>query len=136
MAEGIRTGLGIDSLKKFGITMAACFAVIALIIMLKNRHNPLPACFISFAFITFTFIAPGLLSPVYMVWMKFAHILGWVNTRIILCVMFYLVFTPIGLLAKLFKADLLSLKIDKNCHSYWIKKENKGFSPRDYERQF
>jgi hypothetical protein len=68
--------------------------------------------------------------------MRFAYLLAWINTRLILCAIFYLVFTPIGLVMRLLKIDPLDRKIDKNKNSYWIKKEKKDFCPLDYERQF
>ena len=49
--------------------------------------------------------------------------LGWINTRLILFIIFYLVFTPIGLVMRLFGVDLLDKKIDKNKNSYWRRKE-------------
>ncbi len=125
-----------NTLRKFGITMAACLAIIALIITLKGRHNPLPACFISVLFLLVTFIMPVLLSLVYIGWMRLGYVLGWVNSRIILSIIFYFVFTPMGLVMKLFGSDLLGLKIDKNTKSYWLKKENKGLDISSYERQF
>lgn len=72
------------------------------------------------------------LKPVYDLWMKFAAVLAWVNTRIILIVMFYLVFTPIGLIMRIFGMDVLGLKIERNKESYWLKKDKKT----SYERQF
>lgn len=68
--------------------------------------------------------------------MRFALVLSWVNTRLILLIIFYLIFTPIGLAMRLFGIDLLERKSDKNKKSYWKKKEKKSFSRLDYERQF
>lgn len=64
--------------------------------------------------------------------MKFAAVLAWVNTRLILIVMFYMVFTPIGFVMRIFGSDQLGLKIEKEKESYWIKKDAKI----NYERQF
>ena len=71
-------------------------------------------------------------KPIYDLWMKFAAVLAWINTRLILIVMFYLVITPIGLIMRLFGMDYLSLKIEKDKESYWIKNDKKI----NYERQF
>lgn len=68
--------------------------------------------------------------------MRFALILSWINTRLILSIMFYLIFSPIGRVMKLFGVDPLDRKIDKNKQSYWHKKEARKFNPLDYERQF
>jgi uncharacterized protein involved in cysteine biosynthesis len=68
--------------------------------------------------------------------MKLAFVLAWINTRLILWIIFYLVFTPIGLVMRLLGVDLLARKIEKNKDTYWIKKEKSGFEPKDYARQF
>lgn len=76
------------------------------------------------------------LRLLYKSWMGLAAILAWVNTRLILLVIFYLVFTPLGLGLKLFGFDLLDRKIEKQKKSYWKKKSFTDFNPSDYERQF
>ena len=81
-------------------------------------------------------MAPVSLKPVYIFWMRLAFILAWINTRLILSILFYLIFTPIGIGMRLFGGDLLDKKIDKNKESYWIKKEKAAFKQSDYERQF
>ena len=44
--------------------------------------------------------AKHLLDPVYQLWIRFGDAIGWVNSRIILGVLFYLVIAPIGLLLR------------------------------------
>lgn len=124
------------NLKKFGVTMAAVFAVITLIIFLKHRHSIAPTAVISAAFLLLGAAAPFALKPVYIFWMRFAFVLSWVNTRLILLVIFYLVFTPIGLCLKLFGKDLLDIRPEKNKDTYWKKKETGYDTKESYERQF
>jgi hypothetical protein len=124
------------NLKKFGITMGIVFLAITAILSAKHNTIVLPALLVSLAFFVLAALAARLLGPIYIVWMKFARILEWVNTRIILSVIFYLIFTPLGLVMKLLGKDLLDRRIEGNKDSYWHKKENKGFNLSDYERQF
>jgi len=124
------------ALRKFGLTMGSAFLLIALLVMIRHKHNPLPISIISIVFFISAFIIPNLLKPIYILWMRFALVLSWVNTRLILLIIFYLIFTPIGLAMRLFGIDLLERKSDKNKKSYWKKKEKKSFSRLDYERQF
>lgn len=124
------------SLRQFGITMAIAFLIITLIIFIRHKYSVIPASVISVTFLILAFTLPALLKPIYILWMRLAFILGWINTRLILFILFYLVFTPIGLVMRLFRIDLLDRKIDKNKESYWRKKERSGFSPLNYERQF
>jgi len=124
------------TLKKFGITMGVAFAVIALAILARHKHSPVPVLLVSAAWFIFAFSRPGLLKPLYIIWMKFAFILSWINTRIILFVIFYLLFTPMGIVMRIFGVDLLNRRIEKDKGSYWQKALKKEFSKPGYERQF
>lgn len=53
---------------------------------------------------------PPALSPLYICWMKIGAVLGWVNTRLILLVLFYCLVFPIGLLMRLFGKDAMRNK--------------------------
>ena len=124
-----------EGLRKFGLAMSAAFVVIAFIITLRRRFDPLPFVSVSMGFLIFSLLLPVVLKPFYIIWMKFALILSWINTRLILAIIFYLVFTPVGLLIRLF-TSLLDMKIEKNRESYWIRKEEIKFKPSVYEHQF
>jgi hypothetical protein len=77
-----------------------------------------------------------LLKPLYIGWMTFAFALGWVNTRLLLGVFYYLVLTPIGLVLRLTGKDLLNEKIDREASSYWIKRGEEPADVKRYERMF
>lgn len=124
------------NLKKFGITMGVVFLVITLFIFIKHRYITVSASVISLLFFASALLVPGSLKPLYCLWMRLAFVLSWINTRLILVILFYLVFTPIGLGMRIFGLDTLDRKIDKNRDSYWKKKEKKQFNLSDYERQF
>jgi len=68
-------------------------------------------------------VAPKLLRPLYFVWMTLAVLLGFVMTRVILSVFFFLVLTPVGLIMRLFGHDPLQRRIDRQAASYWIPKK-------------
>lgn len=76
------------------------------------------------------------LKPLYVAWMAFAFVLGWINTRLLLGVFFYLVLTPIGLALRLTGKDLLDKKIDRGAETYWKKREKTDFEASRYERLF
>ena len=46
-------------------------------------------------------------------WMKLALGLGWVNSRILLSVLYYLLLVPIAIMARIFKGNSIQLKVDK-----------------------
>lgn len=66
-------------------------------------------------------LVPAILRPVYTTWMKIGHGVGWVNTRIILGVLFYVLVLPMGLVMRLFGNDPMSRKRDESSVSYRIK---------------
>ena len=63
-------------------------------------------------------VLPESLRKVNQVWIKVGNVLGWINTRIILGIMFYLLIFPIGLLLKVFGKDAMNRKLDANSDSY------------------
>ena len=69
-------------------------------------------------------------------WMAFAHVLGWVNTRILLVVFFFLVITPVAVVARLLGKDLISQRLEPEAETYWKPKEQGPFDPQSYLRQF
>ena len=77
---------------------------------------------ISFSLVLWAFISPKTLSILYKPWMKLGSILGFINTRIILGIVFFSIFTPIALLLKIMKKDAMKreLKTGKS-ESYWEK---------------
>lgn len=72
-------------------------------------------------FVVPALIIPVVLKPVYIVWMKFAHVLGWINTRLLLSIVFYLIVMPIGIIMRLFGKDPMHRRFDKSTDSYRIK---------------
>ncbi|MEZ5541451.1 MAG: SxtJ family membrane protein [Pseudomonadota bacterium] len=63
-------------------------------------------------------VQPRLLKPVYLFWMKLGHVLGWINTRIILGIIFFLVFMPVALLFRLTGRDPMERRLDPAAASY------------------
>ncbi len=124
------------SLRRFGITMGIAFLAITLLMLIRQRHSIISTSAISALFFISAFLFPLALKPVYIFWMKLVFVLGWINTRLILIIIFYVLFTPVGLIMRLFRVDLLDRKIDKSKDSYWKKREKKVFNPADYERLF
>ena len=66
-------------------------------------------------------VMPGSLQPIYTIWMKIGHAIGWVNTRIILGLLFYVLVLPMGLIMRLFGSDPMARKYDKSVSSYRVK---------------
>lgn len=81
-------------------------------------------------------VIPVVLTPFYKGWMALAHVLAYVNTRIIVSLIFFLVMMPIGFIMRLIKGDILGEKLDKNAPSYWTDYEPVESVKEHCERQF
>ena len=68
--------------------------------------------------------------------MGLAIVLGFVMSRVILVVLFYLVLTPVSFVAKIFGKKFMPFKYDKSATSYWEKRSVYQKKQIDYERQF
>lgn len=112
--------------------MGIVFLAIATLVLLRHRHNPSAYFIISALFFAAVFISPSLLKPVYFFWMRLAYLLSWINTRLLLFVIFYFIFSPVGLILRFMRIDLLDRAIDKEKNTYWKRKEEAS----DYKRQF
>ncbi len=123
-------------LRAFGLSMGTLFFVIALIALLRRGQLVAQLYLLSGVFVLCAVTAPSGLRATYRGWMAVAHVLAWVNTRVLLIVLFYLVVAPLGLIMRLCGADLLEERIQARTPSYWKKKEQPAFNRGDYERQF
>jgi len=63
---------------------------------------------------------PRSLTQVYRLWMTVGEVLGWINTRIILGVIFYLLFTPLGLLMRLRGRNPMRRTLTPEAESYRV----------------
>jgi hypothetical protein len=56
--------------------------------------------------------------------MKFGHVMNWINTRLILGLLFYGLFLPFGLVMRLFGKDSMHRKWDDRVSTYRVKSHN------------
>jgi hypothetical protein len=110
-------------LRHFGLLMGALIALLfgALLPWLWGFGHALWPWLVGGAFVLWAALAPWMLAPVYRIWMKIGAVLGWVNTRLILGVVFYFLFTPIGLIMRLFRHDAMARKFEPRADSYRLK---------------
>jgi hypothetical protein len=126
------------ALKKFGLVMAAALAVLGILVYIFGSH-PQRSFILWGVGALFCFSAvfiPNSLKMIHRYWMVLAFTLGWFMSRLILTILFFAIITPIGLIKRLFGSDSMHLKFDPEASTYWIKRQDKPFDPKNYERQF
>ncbi len=127
---------GPREVRKFGLLFALICTLVAAYSWYKSGTVwPYFAGGAVFFLLTGLFVHP-VLRPIYIGWMKFAFVLAWINTRILLGIFFYGIITPIGLLMRLFGKDLLDERIDRNATSYWRRRDPEPTDRSRYERLF
>lgn len=119
----VQPALDKNELRNFGFAVGSIFIILFGLLLPFLRSNSFPVWPWIIAVILFmgAFIAPIVLKPIYAVWMKVGHILGCINTTILLSIIFILLITPIGLLIRFFGRDPMQRKFETNLKSYRIK---------------
>ena len=119
-------------LREFGLVMALACTIVGGILLWKERPATPILFLVAVCFLGAAIFAPKILLPLERVWMKFAEVLSAIMTRVILCLTYYLVITPIGIIMRLLRKDLLELRLEKNAPSYWKEVEADGPGTRPY----
>ena len=125
-----------SDLRKFGITIGVILFIIAGFLFWKEKESFQILFTFGLTFCILGIVIPFILKPIYWVWMIFATILGWIMTRVILSLLFYIIVTPIGLISRLFGKQFLELRWDKSKESYWNFRTNEHLQNKNYEKQF
>ena len=115
----------ISSKKSFGILFFIIFFLIGIWPLFNGetlRIWPIP---IALIFLVLGLINSKILTPLNLIWVKFGELLGRIIAPIVMALVFFVVLTPISLMLRLIKKDILKLKILKNIDSYWIKRKKK-----------
>ena len=79
---------------------------------------------------------PDALRPAYRVWMGLAVVLGFFVSRILLAVLFFVAFTPMGLVMRLFGRDAMHRRPDPAAPSYWIARNGQPSSRERLEKYY
>ncbi len=111
----------ISSNRSFGIVFFVVFFLVAIYPLINGSELRLWALFISIIFLLLGLVNSKILNPLNKLWFKFGIFLGKIISPLVMCIIFFLVVTPIGLLMRLLNKDLLKLKFNSNS-SYWIEK--------------
>ena len=107
-------------LRHFGLLFAVFFAVLfgLIIPMLRGHSLPNVPWIVASVFVFLAIIFPIALQPIYQIWMRFGLVLGWINSRIILGIIFYGLVLPMGAVMRLFKRDPMQRQFQARLDSY------------------
>lgn len=123
-------------LKKFGLLVGSVFVVLSAIGMYRGWSTVANGMFLLTGVVLLScgMFLPESLKQAYKVWMAAAFAIGWLVSRMILIVLFYVVLTPVGFLARSFHKEFLDTDFRKKRESYWIPKS--AIKKINYEKLF
>jgi uncharacterized membrane protein len=132
MAEELQT----KELRRFGIVTGAIVAGLFGITTpwLFGHAFPVWPWAVGGALVAWALVHPASLRQVYRAWMALGHALGWVNSRIVLGLAFYVIVLPTGFVMRLFGHDPLARSFDKKSRSYRTPSTNQA--KNHFERPF
>ena len=126
----MQKNIKLPSNRNFGVVFFIAFLIIALWPLLKQNEIRIWSLIISFIFFVLGLINSNLLTPLNKLWFKFGILLGNIIAPIIMGIVFFLVVTPIGLIMRFFRKDILKLKKNTS-DSYWINKDDTNSSMKN-----
>ena len=112
----------LGSNRSFGIVFFVVFFIISIYPLINDNPIRLWSLIFSLIFLILGLINSKILTPLNIIWMKFGMYLGIFISPIVMGIVFFLVVTPIGIIMKILRKDLLNLRMNKE-NSYWIEKD-------------
>ncbi|MGQ9649676.1 MAG: SxtJ family membrane protein [Phycisphaerae bacterium] len=126
-------------LRRFGVLLGSSLMVLAVVIYCSRHSLHLPAAIaLAGAMLVMSGLAfPLVLSPVRRAWTVLGAGLAWLNTRLLLTIVFYAIATPTSLLLRLAGRDPMNRRWrEPGTSSYWASRRAKPFDRDDMRRQF
>ena len=107
----------------FGIFFFIFFLIIGLYPLVSVQVIRIWSVVLSLVFLIITIIRPNLFTFLNRSWIQFGIFLGKIISPIVMGLVFFFVVTPIGILVRILKKDVMGLK--RGASSYWINREDK-----------
>ena len=111
----------IGSNRSFGIVFFLVFLIISLYPYLNQNDIRIWSLILSIIFLILGLLNSKILSPLNKLWFKFGLLLAKIISPIVMGIIFFFVVTPIGLLMRCLRKDILNLKYNNN-NTYWSKR--------------
>ncbi len=107
----------------FGVLFFILFLIIGIYPLKSGGVIRIWSVVLSLAFLIITIIRPNLFTFLNRLWIQFGILLGKIISPVVMGLVFFFVVTPIGILVRILKKDVMGLK--RGASSYWINREDK-----------
>lgn len=125
-----------SALRRFGLSVGGAFLALGAVSAWRGHTIPPLVCWtLGTPLVLLGAVAPAALGPVERVWMAMAERLGRINSRIILTLLYYGLFTPVGALRR-WRHDPLDRRMPDARPSIWVQRARGPVDPQRYRQQF
>ncbi|MBP7416641.1 MAG: SxtJ family membrane protein [Pyrinomonadaceae bacterium] len=122
--------------RKTALIVAAVLTAIAAFLFYRGRTtNAWIFGGVALTLVIVGLFVPSLAKIFHRVWMWIAVKLGWINSRILLTLVYFLMFVPYKIVSRIVGRDPLNLRQPVG-DSYWHKREKTHQEPEQFERLF
>ncbi len=125
-----------SSNRSFGLVIGTALALVAFAPLLRHHDVRWWATPIAAIFLLLALAAPGLLAPLNAVWVKLGVLLNRIVSPVVLGVLYFAIFTPMGRVLHLLGKDLLNLRHEATAQSYWVERNPPGPAGETLKNQF
>src|SRR4051812_2036094 len=122
--------------RKTALVVAAVLTAAAALFWYRGRMtSSLVSIAIAIVLALIGIFVPPVAKAFHIVWYRIAFALGWVNSRILLTIIYYLIFVPYGVISRMAGRDPLNIRSEAG-DSYWHKREKTRQTREQFERLF
>ena len=120
-----------------GLWLPGFLILVGGLVWYKSGSLPIMATIWSVGFVVclIGYLIPSFMRLIFVGWMVAAYPIGWTVSYVLLSAIYFLVFTPTGLVMRLFGRDPMQRSLDRSAKSYWVP-HNPGGDARRYFKQF
>ena len=117
--------------KLFGFVISIIISLFSLTPLFFDKEIFFYGIYFAILIVIITLTKSSLLNPIKLIWIRFGEIMSKIISFLILISIYIFMIIPTGLLLKLFRKDILDLKVNKNNKSYWKYRKNYNSSMKD-----
>jgi len=124
------------SIRKFGFILAVLLLGLSSFFLVKESPWWMEVGISGIVISLLVYVYPQAIKPLYLLLTVFSIVVGYFMSKIVLSLMFFLFFAPVGVFTRLIRKDLLNRRFQKEGPTYWIKRDSKKPAKDQYERLF
>lgn len=125
-----------EDLRKFGFIFSGLVIFLFGLLLPWLLHNSIRIWpfYVGMPVALVAAVWPAALRPLYVVWMKFGAVMGFINTHIIMTALFFCMLTPIAWILKLFGKDPMARTLEKSADTYRV--ISKPYAKEEMEKPY